>query len=231
MMTILRYLLAILLVITLIHLFEVFNPGPHFPVATVSSDTLLALDSINSMKRKYFNLKVAESFWRNRIQLASDPSFILTADLNDSLITLDLQGVPLHMAKIGGIQLSQGINDSLYQSELLDWISAPFKLKSQTATISKEPIQERYIASRREAESQLIHLRDPEDSNYVSITLVFNRNLTLILKEIESDSVNYPIYPEIMRGSEKMITLYMRRLDALAIYRALPQNTSMILNI
>lgn len=230
-MAIFRYLLVLLFVFAFIHLFEVLGPQEDFPDTTVSSDTLLALDSIRSMRMKYFDLMVKEHFWKNRLQISREASFILTADLKDSLITLDLQGVPLHRAKISGFQISQGLYDSLYQASLLDWIGSPFKLLKQSATISKEPVQERFIASRREAESQLIHLRDPEDSNYVAITLEFERHLVLILKEGAHDAVYYPLYPEIIRQPGKLITLYLTRLDALTIYRALPEGTHLILSI
>ena len=183
------------------------------------------------MQRQYFDLKVQELFWKNRIELAREPYFVLTADLQDSLITLDMQGVQIHQARISGIQISQELYDSLYHPSLLRWLGTPFILENQDATVAKEPIQERFIASRREAESQLIHLREPEDSSYVSITLEFDRQLTLNLKECEGDSVNYPLFPEVRKESGNRITVYLSRLDALAIYRALPEHTSLVISI
>jgi len=215
----------------LIHTFEVALPTASPPSITVSPDTLKAFERIRSLSRTYFDLQVNEYFWINRIAGASEPSFILTADLKDSLITLDLQGVPVHQAKILALQLSRGLQDCLYQRPLLKWVRSPFKLESYTATISKEPVQERYISSRREAESQLIHLRDPEDSTFVSISLEFDRGLNFVLREVESDSINFPLFPEIISDHNKSIVIHLGRLDAMAIYRAIPDNTSLILNL
>ncbi len=231
MMKILRFILFLFLVIVPIHTFEVVQPTAHNPTLVVSPDTLMAFERIRALNRTYFDLQVSEYFWKNRIASADEPSFIVTADLKDSMITLDIQGVPIHQAKIAAVQLSRGLKDSLYQSSLLEWIQLPFKLKSFTATISKEPVQERYISSRREAESQLIHLRDPEDSSFVSISLEFDRGLNFVLREVESEAINYPLFPEIIADTNKVIVIHLGRFDALAIYRAIPENTSLILNL
>ncbi len=230
-MKILRFIFFLLITIVIIHSFEVAAPKEDLLSINISPDTLIALDSIKSMKQKYFSLLSEESFWKNRIAAAKDPLFILTADLQDSLITLDHQGVAIHQTKVSEIQLSRGLRDNYYQIPLLKWIGSPFKLKSQNATVSKEPVQERFISSRREAESKLIHLRDPEDSNYVSIVLEFSRDLTLILNEAESDSINLPIHPEVIPGNNKKIILFLPRIDAMAIYRALPESTYLVLKL
>jgi hypothetical protein len=230
-MPILRSILIILLTILLIHLFEVASPRNHAPAAVIPEDTLLVIDSIQAMQKKFFDLEVEELFWKNRIAIAREPSFILTADMQDSMITIDMQGVPLHRARISGICISRGLDLSRYTPSLLKWLDSPFRLRSQTATIPKEPIQERYISSRRDAETQLIHLRDPEDSSYVSITMEFDRNLTLIIKEAESDSVNRPLFSEINISPDTSITVYISRIDALALYRALPEETGLVLRM
>lgn len=230
-MPILRSILIILLTILLIHLFEVTSPRNHTPAAVIPEDTLLVIDSIQAMQRDFFDLEVEELFWKNRIAIAREPSFILTANLQDSLITLDMQGVPLHRARISGICISRGLNRIRYTPSLLKWLDSPFDLKSQSATVPKEPIQERYISSRRDAETQLIHLRDPEDSSYVSITMEFSRNLTLFIKQAENDSVNHPLFSEININPDTSITVYVSRIDALTFFRALPEKTGLVLRM
>jgi hypothetical protein len=230
-MTILRYILALTLVVVFIHFFEVFKTSQSYPSPQISPDTLLVLDSLRSLEKDVFDLRVEEQFWKNRIQLAGTSPFILTVNLKDSLVTLDLKGVPVHQAKIEGIQLSRGISDSLHQTAFYNWIRSPFVIRSQTATVLKVPVQERYIASRKEAESQLIHLREPEDSTYASIMLDFDRGLDLTLKETEPDSICYPLFPEVSPDHGKQITLYLARIDVLTIYRAISDETRLVLLI
>jgi len=198
----------------------------------------------------FFNLKIDELFWKNRLEIAKKDSIYLSIDLPDSLVFLELKGVPLRSCKIEEYQITPLYSQLKNQPQFLEWLNDPFSLIDESATISKAPIK--VITAPRDTIEALEQLKtevkiEKEDIRFV---LGFDRNLLLefsqtepptlmgrfelvlfnILKNVTTFFKDFYSLMSLQSASQDFwIKIRISQDDAKAIYRALPKNTWAVL--
>jgi hypothetical protein len=198
----------------------------------------------------FFNLKIDELFWKNRLEIAKNDSMYLSIDLPDSLVSLEIKGIPLRHCKIEEYQITPLYSQLRKQPQFLEWLNDPFSLLNESATISKAPIKE-ILAPKDtiEAMEQLSTEIEIEKED-VRFILGFDRNLILefsqtepptlmgrfelaffnILKDITTFFKDFFSLMSLQSSSQDFwIQIKISQNDAKAIYRALPQNTQVAL--
>jgi len=85
-----------------------------------------------------FEMRKENAFLLNRLAMAKSDSVSLFINLKDSIVTLDLKGVPIHRAKILHFDKSS-VFDGLDNSAIIKMMSSPLVVKSTYSTIIKEP--------------------------------------------------------------------------------------------
>lgn len=198
----------------------------------------------------YSRLKIDELFWKNRVQLAKDDSIYLSIDLPDSLLTLELNGVPLRQCKIEEYKITPLYSQLKFQPQFLEWLNDPFILVDESATISKVPIKE-VIAPKDTIEAMKMLSKKVEiEKEDVQFILVFDRDLILEVKQTEPptlmgrfEMVLFRILKNItaffkdfyslmtLKSSSQdfWIKIKISQNDAKAIYRALPKEARVVL--
>jgi len=194
----------------------------------------------------FFNLKIDELFWKNRLEIAKKDSIYLSIDLPDSLIVLELKGVSLRNCKIEEYQITPLYSQLKNQPQFLEWLTDPFSLIDESATISKAPIK--VITAPKDTIEALEQLQ-PEvkiEKEDVQFVLGFDRNLLLefsqtepptlmgrfelvlfnILKNVTTFFKDFYSLMSLQSASQDFwIKIRISQNDAKAIYRALPKNT------
>ena len=201
-------------------------------------------------KALYFRLKIDELFWKNRVELAKGDSMYLSFNLPDSLLILELNGVPLRECKIEEYKITPLYSQLKFQPQFLEWLNDPFTLVDESATISKVPIKE-VIAPKdtMEAMKQLSKEIEIEKED-VQFILGFDRDLILEVKQTEPptfmgrfEMVLFRILKNItaffkdffslmsLKSSSQdfWIRIKISQNDAKAIYRALPREARVVL--
>lgn len=82
------------------------------------------------------NLMKKEAFLKSRLAMAAQDSVYLVVNLPDSIVTLEIQGVTVHVARISQISKS-GMLDRIDPRILITRFSAPQNIDSVEATIPK----------------------------------------------------------------------------------------------
>jgi hypothetical protein len=197
-------------------------------------------------------LEFEKAFLENRIKLAkASDSVCLSIDLIDSVIYLDINGVTIRKCPLERIGYSRFL-DLANHNEKLSWISEPFYLEDQIATIPKIP----YIikaAPKDTLEAQEQNSQPlPVDTTTVYFTLYFQRNLAIevmqsepphhadkkLIRKYGKACKNYSqkrTSRAVLRGqvpeSLIQITLEVSQADARAIYRGIPHDASLALRL
>jgi hypothetical protein len=222
--------------------------------ATPPEDTTAAeiLSERRELARKMASLEIDQAFWQARLQLAKGDSISLAVDLVDSVASLEVKGVPMRQCKILRYRRSGVIKRLRAQGRLQPWLSKPFVLQKELATLPKAPIRikeapkDTIEASESKGQDLAIEHRDAE------FTLHFDRNLTLVVEQAQKPSFKgrlRKIWYDLRRifgdaGSALQALFHLQlpphrlrieielpREDAKAIYRALPRQAELALRL
>ncbi|MBK9291582.1 MAG: hypothetical protein IPM52_08145 [Bacteroidetes bacterium] len=181
---------------------------------------------------------------KNRLALASRDSIYLILDLNDSTVTVEIKGLPVHKVRAEAMYVSNRIRKASH-SALLRWLDQPFSLQQELATIARTPI---LIIDAPKDTSEAARLpRKPlePEKDFVQYSLLFDRQLLLEIRQSEpplpedADSLanyryrydttfNRPLLQRFINpfpadGLIK-IKLSVPQEDARTIYRAMPHS-------
>ena len=187
------------------------------------------------------------NFLNARMMLVNEDSVSMTIDLRDSLVTLEIKGVILHMAKINTIHTSRILHD-IDPAMMSSYLSSPLQVKNCTSTIPKfkyfikvapndtiAPIEPPAIDT---TSGNFICFRyildaglqiDIRQSNQKDIKGARNFNRTLRINESKRiikqlASLNVPdFYP--------VIYIELSSQDAKSIYKALPMHPKMVIRV
>lgn len=215
-----------------------------------------ALAEISTARRelaeRMATLEIDQAFWEARIQLGKGDSISLSVDLMDSVASLEVKGVPMRQCKILRYRGSGVIKRLRAQGRLQPWLSPPFFLEKELATLPKAPIRikeapkDTIEASESKGQDLPIEHRDAE------FTLHFDRSLTLVVEQAQPPSFKgrlRKIWYDWRRifgdaGGALVALLHLRlpqhriwieielsREDAKAIYRALPNRAGLALRL
>lgn len=247
------FLLAVLLPVAL-HPFNESDQPDFENIAEPSVDSIDTeiLKERQTLSKKIVVLQIQEAFWQARLGLAKRDSINLSVDLIDSLINLEIKGVPMRLCKIQRYR-SSGLTDRLRrQGRLRDWLSTPFILQKELATIPKAPIhikeapKDTIEANESTGEELKIEQHD------VHFTLHFDRNLSISVAQLQPSSfigwlrkIFYDSRRLFGNAWEALVALFqfnlpphriwieleISREDAKAIYRALPPSAGLALRL
>ncbi len=223
-------------------------PGiPHqfLPIDADSTD----FPELNRFSSQLLQLKLDELFFNSQLIMAKTDSIGLILNLVDSTISLSLRGVSIRSCPISSYKMSRGFHHLKREPHLFQWLSRPFTLKEDWATIPKVPITVRK-APRDTIEAQKYKIQPAAPARPdVYFTLQFDRNLIIKVHQTE------PIAPRgwlriafyYLKSYAKLIAatfehfyhlklpehcysieISIAKNDATAIYRALPLHAELV---
>ncbi len=201
---------------------------------------------------KYAALKVDEAYWQARLKLAKSDAIQLAIDLRDSVVSLDIRGVPVHQAKIHKFKISRAVKRLRSERRLHSWLTNGFTLQKELATLPKAPIRikeaprDTIEASETSGEELEIETHD------VHFTWHFDRQLTVFVEQVQMPSFTgifskgwYNFRRSLGGAGEAILSLVQLKIprhrlwielelsrdDAKAIYRALPKHAGLALRL
>jgi hypothetical protein len=205
-----------------------------------------------ALARKMASLEIDQAFFQARLLLSKNDSIGLVVDLIDSVAALEIKGVPIRRCKILRYRSGSLTKRLRNQGRLHQWLSTPFVMQKELATLPKSPIRikeapkDTIEANESKGEDLPIEHRDAE------FTLQFDRNLNLVVEQAQRPSFSgrlrkiwYAWRRSFGTTRDAVVALAHLRLpehrmwieieisrdDAKTIYRALPHRAKMALRL
>jgi hypothetical protein len=233
-----------------------YKPTPSSTTVPLGADSVdagsVSLDDTQlAQVRNIIRKEDERAFEKNRLDLAEKDSIYMVLDLPDSLIILEIKGVPVKKTKIMDMEVSNRFAIIPHEN-LLPWISEPFTLKHDLSTIPKSPIVVKQAPKDTIEAAKESSLPRAPDSTGVYYTFYFDRNLVLevgqsnppeadvmdrvkayrqIKRQESTESVIQRLKNPEQTDQPMTIKLVMSDVDARAIFRAVPTNTKLILKL
>lgn len=210
-----------------------------------------AISNSKEELNSYFEVKKKEFLLRSLYNLSTEDSIYLLLDIPNKVATLEMKGIPLHDSQLQDVWVSNSIKQ-FHTEALLKWISQPFVVKNVVGTIErvqflvKNAPKDTIEANKAEA------IPAPRKTEDVFLVMNFERNLQLIIQQSELsegedkariDSIKTDL---VKREREKsfralanlkrdavtpQIIVTLPKMDAITLYRALPQRLKMVLKL
>jgi len=225
---------------------KTIHPGNSQPLKKtlrVESEYALLSEELAALERE-------EIFWKNRIEIAKNDQFNLILNIPDSLLELEIRGISVQQSKIQCYTLCPELNKNKDKWGSIKWLRQPVSLREQWATIPKRPIRVRDISTMQNLADSLNFTPASDDSEDVSIILVWSRNLSIGISQIKEPLSDNPfLYRNIEQESvstqssvtdsvrfgdllqKDWISIKIRRLDVTAIYRALSEKSQLAIRL
>jgi hypothetical protein len=194
---------------------------------TTLNNTKLERDIVKPLtsEEKLHNLEIEYAFWKNRLVLARNESLNLITDLVDSVMILEIRGVPLRICKIHDFYINNALSDLKLNQDAIKWLSQPFELEDDWSNIPKEPIKIREINTTDSTTESVIDFYK-EDLPDIQVAFFFSRDLSIY---IDHSNDQYPSDSSLLELMNKkldkkvkyLVKLKLSALDAKAIYRGL----------
>jgi len=221
------------------------------PIDTASNRTPgLNDDQLEAVKR-ITQKENEKAFQQSRLSLVRKDSIYMILNIPDSMLQLEIKGVTVKRARLIHIDISNRFS-LISHENLLPWISEPFTLERDLATIPKSPIVVKQ-APKDTIEAAQMSTKPPlPDSTNVFFTFYFDRNLVLDVEQDDPLSKGYTdkvrTYRNMKRKESRrsvfnllrnprqtdqplLIKLSISEVEARAIYRAAPINTRLVLKL
>jgi hypothetical protein len=182
-------------------------------------------------EERLLKLEIKRIFWKNRLHMARDESLDLVLDLEDSVLTLEIKGVPLRDCKIKKFFYSQKLADLRKNSSVIPWLSQPFFLMEDWSNIPKEPVKMRQIGSDDSTTENILDFYK-EDIQEVEVVLLFNNGLSLYMGQnadeiFQDSSITNPGERNISIEEAYWVRINLPAPDAKAIYRSLSNKSEL----
>ncbi|MGH7451568.1 MAG: hypothetical protein ACRENG_09510 [bacterium] len=247
------FVLTVLLPVVANPFEEAAEEEPKENIAPLADSTLAEISTERrELAGKMATLEVDQAFWQARLQLAKVDSISVSVDLVDSVASLEVKGVPMRQCKILRYRGSGVIKRLRAQGRLQPWLSNPFFLEKELATLPKAPIRikeapkDTIEASESKGQDLPLEHRDAE------FTLHFDRSLTLVVEQAQAPSFRgrlrkiwydwHRIFGDAggtlaallrlqLPQHRIWIEIELSREDAKAIYRALPSHAGLALRL
>ncbi len=195
-------------------------------------------------------LLAEEAFLNSLYKMAMQDSISLCVDLQDSLASLYIKGVPVRKCKLVHFRKSFAIRHFKSQDSLYNWLFPPFMVQKELATIPKSPI--RTMRAPKDSNEARVYAQEetkPIEERDVHFTLECSRGLYLRFEQTQSANVESwrekwrfeleQIFEQarltikaLRQGKlpqhQLWIELDLTPEDAKAIYRALPSKNAML---
>ncbi|MBN1340613.1 MAG: hypothetical protein JXA03_14890 [Bacteroidales bacterium] len=249
-----RYLIpsVILLITALYMVFTLQAPFAKIRQLTHTDDALK--EEIPNPARVYnsvpgiFHLNREKAFMEAKIKIAQKDSAGLIIDISDSLACLGLSGICLHESRIVDFSVSR-IFQSLDRESYLEIFSTPFHILKQEATLAKEPIVVRVAPKDTAEAAQTPPVADtvPDKPLFVKLTTengtivylcdaglrgagaekrYFRKEKAKTVWNYLGSALRFKI-PEYLPS----VRICLPREDVLSIYRGLPFDAYLTLNL
>jgi len=261
------FLLLLILPVLVVYVATVLLPGltnpfedaapPKVTVEPKDKDAVLSASAEETPESKEWSQKLAylerdEAFWNSQLQLAKRDSFNLLLDFSDSAAILQIKGVPVRKCKMHRFNIGYAIGHLTAQGGLNQWLSSPFILQREFATIPKAPIRIMQAPADTNEANATNSQEIPLENNDVHFTMEFDRNLTVTVEQVQRPTFKgrmrkalYDVRRSLISTKEilqslknlKMphqrvwIEIEITREDAKAIYRALPQKAGLVMKL
>ena len=207
-------------------------------------------DPLLELNLKLVDLEIEKNFWKNKIELADQDQYHIFIDLSDSLISLEMRGIIAHNSKISYFKIADNFELLRQSEDIIRMLRKPFQLIDEWASIPKKPIRVKDISGFQWNPDSLNFVPTQTDTDYVFIVLKCSRDLSVMIsqKEIVSDMPSYITSDRSSRfesiidrktSSEEMpfsqllqknwIGIEIPRSDAVALFRALDENSLLVL--
>ena len=225
------------------------NGAPKETAASVTADET---SESKEWSQKLASLERDEAFWTAQLQLAKKDSVNLLLDFSDSAAVLQIKGVPVRKCKMHRFNIGYAIGHLKAQGGLNQWLSSPFILQREFATLPKAPIRIMEAPADTIEASATSGQVIPLENRDVHFTMEFDRNLTVTVEQLQTPTLTgrmgKALYnlrrslistKEILQSLSKLkmphqrvrIEVEITREDAKAIYRALPQKAGLVMKL
>jgi len=190
----------------------------------------------------YLELLKEKGFLQSRIAMAETDSIYLTADLTDSIVSLEISGVEVHTADIRKMKISRILkygNDYIVSTML----SRPLNIVREYSSIQKEPLM---IKMAPRDTSEYVPDIIPDTADYEPVNFILEMDNGIVISVYQEEKLNqgdamnlfgfdlrYRIKNSIRSLASvftlkvpeyhPFIKLRLSREDAKIIYRALPR--------
>jgi len=217
----------------------------------VPSDTARRSSEEQSLGEQITPLEVQKAFLESRLQMSQANAVGLSVDLVDSTVCLEIKGVVVRSCRVPAFTVS-ALGRHLKRTGLVSqWLSTPFILQFERATLPKAPIRIRE-APKDTLEAALIEDELPVEKGDLTVTMFFDRNLSMTIKPLPTGGwagwrrqMSQLIRELLQRARAEInnllhltiptprvqISLELAQEDAKAIYRALPQDGRLALRM
>jgi hypothetical protein len=201
---------------------------------------------------EFTDLIIARNFWKNRLKLAKKDSISLAVDLPDSLISIDIKGVPVRTCKIQDYEISPVLRYAKEKGALNSWFADSFILQDYWATLPKAPIKVKEAPADTNEAKEMVDATIPVEKQDVRFILQFNKNLIIQVDQTETfvftgwfEKHFRNLQFRLEKGFEFIYTLVklkwpepelrikikISQSDAKAIFRAIPQQAEAVIRL
>ncbi len=201
--------------------------------------------------RTIIRLENEKAYQAARLSLSGKDSVYFVLSIPDSAIILEIKGVPVRVNKFAGFEISNRFA-LISHENLLPWISEPFLLERDLSTIPKSPIVVKQAPKDTVEAQKASTAPAPPDSTDVYYTLYFDRNLVIEVEQAnpqgKGNIQKVQDYLDFKRKEDRMsviqtlknpqqvnqplqIRIVLNADDAKAIFRAIPENSHLILRL
>jgi hypothetical protein len=147
-------------------------------------------------------LEAQKAFLTSRLEMARMNGVSLSVDLVDSTACLEVKGVELRRCRVQSFSVS-AVGEQLKEMGLLgQWLSTPFVLRAEYASLPKVPIRV-VEAPQDTVEAESVELELPVEKGGVYVAMYFDRGLSMIIE---------PVSPPGWKGWHQKLTSRMRDL-------------------
>jgi hypothetical protein len=191
-----------------------------------------------------FDLSLEEAFLKSQLEVAKTDSISLAVNLKDTTVSLLLDGIQIHKAKISRYKVSRFFN-SIDRQTFINILAAPVHVRSYKGSIAREPVF--YIKAPKDTVEAAKKFFSPDTSQVIPayVRIEMSSRFTLRIMQEETRSVRdfagrifFGFKERLFQLTENLnnifsgelpeyspvITITIPRRDVINIYRALPDN-------
>lgn len=187
----------------------------------------------------------------SKLLLSENDSICFSINLADSLLNLELKGVTIHRTKISWCKTGR-LFSKIGRPQLYKYLSTPFVVENYRSTIVKVPVVIKHAPKDTAEANKIKAVPQLPPNEYVRYAFKFDKPLRIIVEQEEKAAGKYKLralkaktgerlkfFGEISSGIfsfkipeyQPLIRIKIPRDEAKTIFRALPENAAMSLQL
>jgi hypothetical protein len=200
---------------------------------------------------EFFSMNKNKAFRESRLIMSESDSIGLAVNLPDSTISVEIKGIILHAAKIESYKVGR-LFRALENQTYLNLFSSPLRIELHNATIAKEPVIIKKAPKDTIEAAKALVLPDTMQKKPAFIVFTLNNGFRLFIEQEKTGSFKAAKKRILFRAGNQLkqagenflymlrfqippynpvIRIHIARDDAVAIYRALPENALVTIKI